>query len=117
LIGLASTIKDVFSDGLLGLAVLLVLASSVGVLVMRSVYQKLHFVAPAAIVAPVLVALAVLIQQGYSQNTTQTWLALLFVVISGPVLGHATARAARIRELGDWRPGRGGPVRQEQDAP
>ncbi len=105
---LAMTVKDVFSDILLGLAVVLVLGSSLGVLVMRDVYQKLHFVAPAGIVAPVLVALAVLIQQGYSQNTTQTWLALAFVVVSGPVLGHATMRAARIREQGDWRAGRGG---------
>lgn len=109
-------IKDIFSDILLGLAVAIVLASSVGVLVMRDVYQKLHFVAPAAIVAPVLVALAVLIQQGYSQNTTETWLALLFVVVGGPVLGHATARAARIREKGNWRPGRSGEAPSAEEA-
>lgn len=111
------TIKDVFSDVLLLLAVVLVLASSLGVLVMRDVYQKLHFVTPAGLVAPVLVALAVLVQQGYSENTVETWLALLFLVIAGPFLTHATIRAARIRETGDWRPGGDGGESTEETAP
>jgi len=102
------SVRDVLADVLLGLGVVLVLASSLGVLVMRDVYQKLHFVTPAGLVAPVLVALAVLVRQGYSENTVETWLALLFLVIAGPFLTHATARAARIRETGDWRAGRDG---------
>jgi multisubunit Na+/H+ antiporter MnhG subunit len=92
----------VLVDILLGLAVLVVLLSSVGILVMRDVYQKLHFVAPVSLVAPLLVAIAVLLQSGWSIRSTQTWLALLLVVIAGPVLSHATIRAARIRETGDW---------------
>ena len=95
------------ADVLLGLAVALVLGSSVGVLVMRDVYQKIHFVTPAALVAPLAVGLAVLVQSGATIVTAQTWLTLLFVVIAGPVLAHATIRAARIREKGDWRSGGG----------
>ena len=35
------------------------------------------------------------------------------MVIAGPFLTHATIRAARVRETGDWRPGRhGGTARQ-----
>ena len=45
--------SDVVADVLLGLAVLAVASASVGVLVMRDAYQKLHFVTPAALVAPV----------------------------------------------------------------
>ena len=45
---LAVIAKDIVSDILLGLAVAVVLASSVGVLVMRDAYPKLHFVTPAA---------------------------------------------------------------------
>lgn len=93
----------VLADVLLGLAVAVVLSSSVGVLVMRDVYQKLHFVTPISLIAPALVAVAVLVQQGYSENTVETWLALLFLVVAGPLLTHATIRAARIRETGDWR--------------
>jgi multicomponent Na+:H+ antiporter subunit G len=95
--------QHVVSDVLLGMAVVVVFGSSLGVLMMRDVYQKLHFVTPAALVAPVLVALAVLVVQGYSENTTETWLALVLVVMAGPFVTHATARAARIRDEGDWR--------------
>ena len=103
-------------DVLLGLAVLIVLASSVGILVMRDVYQKLHYVTPAALVAPVLVGLAVLIQSGWSARSAQTWLAVLFMVMAGPFLTHATIRAARVRATGDWRTGAvtGGQPRREQ---
>ena len=53
---------------------------------MRDVYQKLHFVTPAALVAPALVALAVLVQAGLSETTGETLLALLFMMIAGPFL-------------------------------
>ncbi|MHB1987228.1 MAG: cation:proton antiporter [Acidimicrobiales bacterium] len=100
---MAVTAQTVASDVLLGLAVLIVIASSLGVLLMRDVYQKLHFVTPISLVAPILVALAVTVTEGYHENTGQTWLALIFVVIASPFLSHATIRAARIRERGDWR--------------
>ena len=98
-----TVVQEVVVDVLLALAVLLVLVSSLGVLVMRDVFEKVHYVTPAALVAPILVALAVTVGQGWSLNTTETWLAVAFMAVSGPVLAHATARAARIREQGDWR--------------
>ena len=61
-------IREVFADVLLGLAVVVVLACSAGVLVMRGAYEKLHFVTPAALVAPVLVTLAVLVHAGFSAD-------------------------------------------------
>jgi multisubunit Na+/H+ antiporter MnhG subunit len=102
------TVRHVFSDIFLGLAVVVVLISAVGVLVMRDGYQKLHYVSPAALVAPVLVSIAVWVYAGFSATTTETLLALLFMVISGPLISHATVRAIRIRETGDWRPWRRG---------
>ena len=97
------TVQDIFSDILLGLAVLIVAGASLGVLLMRDAYQKLHFVTPAALVAPLLVALAILAQVGVYENTGETFLALLFMMIAGPFLSHATMRAIRVREKGDWR--------------
>ena len=97
-------IREILTDTLLGLAAAIVLASSAGVLVMRGVYDKLHFVTPAALVAPVLVTMAVLVHAGFSATTTEVLVALLFMVIAGPFLTHATIRAARVREQGDWRP-------------
>ena len=99
------TAQAIVADVLLGLAVVLVLASSVGILAMRDTYQKLHFLTPLALIAPLVVGLAVLVRSGWSENSSETWLALLFVVIGSPFLTHATIRAARIREKGDWRPG------------
>ncbi|HUL27626.1 MAG TPA: monovalent cation/H(+) antiporter subunit G [Streptosporangiaceae bacterium] len=107
-----------FAGVFLGLAAAVVLASAAGVLVMRGVHRKLHFVTPAALVAPVLVALAVFIRQGLDENTGESVLAVLFVVIAGPFLSHATIRAARIRDEGDWRGSRPGraPSRGSREA-
>lgn len=108
---------------LLGLAVLIVLVSSVGILIMRDTYQKLHYVTPVAVVAPVVVAVAILVQSGFTENSVMTWLALAFMLGGGPFLTHATIRAARIRAEGDWRgrraaAGRGGagPTRESAAA-
>jgi multisubunit Na+/H+ antiporter MnhG subunit len=102
------TARTITADVLLAVAVLVVLAASVGLLVMRGVYDKIHFLTPVALVAPFLVALAIGVQMGLRENTSDSWLALAFLVIAGPFLTHATLRAARIREKGDWRPGGAG---------
>lgn len=107
-------IKDVFSDILLGLAVLIVVASAIGVLAMRDAYQKLHFVTPAALVAPALVALALMVQHGVYEMTGEAFLALFFMIIAGPFVSHATMRAIRVREKGDWRPQRAGQAPAEE---
>jgi multicomponent Na+:H+ antiporter subunit G len=91
-------IQEVAADVVLGLAVAIVLASSAGVLVMRGAYRKLHFVTPAALVAPVLVVLAVFIRSGLSENTGESLVALVFLLIAGPYLTHATVRAIRVHE-------------------
>jgi multisubunit Na+/H+ antiporter MnhG subunit len=96
--------RDVLADVALGIAVLIVLASSIGILLMRDPYQKVHYVTPAALVAPLFVGLAILAQSGLTDNTAEMCLALIFLGIAGPFLGHATMRAIRIRETGDWRP-------------
>jgi multicomponent Na+:H+ antiporter subunit G len=106
--------REIFSGIFLGLATAIVLVSSLGVLVMRNPYEKLHFVTPVALVAPVLVTLAVLVRAGFSATTTEAALALLFMVIAGPFLTHATIRAARIREAGDWHITGGGADRGEE---
>ena len=107
-------VREVLCDVLLGLAVVTVAGAALGLLLMRDAYQKLHFVTPVALVAPVLVTLAVLVRMGLTENTGETCLALLFLVIAGPYLSHATMRALRVREKGDWRPGRNGKASAEE---
>ncbi|HTZ25630.1 MAG TPA: monovalent cation/H(+) antiporter subunit G [Streptosporangiaceae bacterium] len=96
--------RDIVADVALGIAVAIVLASSVGVLVMRDPGQKVHYVTPAALVAPLFVGLAILAQSGLTDNTAEMCLALIFLGVAGPFLSHATMRAIRIRETGGWRP-------------
>jgi multisubunit Na+/H+ antiporter MnhG subunit len=105
--------REVAVDALLGLAVVLALASSLGVLVMRDAAQKLHYVAPLSAVVPVLTGLAVLVHAGWTAVSAQTWLAVLFLVLASPIVSHATVRSARIRTDGDWRGG--GPSGEHSD--
>jgi multisubunit Na+/H+ antiporter MnhG subunit len=95
--------RAVAADVLLGLAVLVTAVSCIGVLIMRDVFQKIHYVTPVSVVAPVLVALAVLVRSGWSNRSAVAWLTVFFLVLASPVLSHATMRAARIRSQGDWR--------------
>lgn len=95
--------QAILADVLLGVAVLLVAACAIGVALARDASAKVHFAAPITMVAPVLVAAAVTLRSGWSEPTGQTWLAVAIVCIAGPVISHATVRAARVREHGDWR--------------
>jgi multisubunit Na+/H+ antiporter MnhG subunit len=88
-------IREVITDVLLGLATLTVVLSSIGIAVMPGAAAKLHYVTPAAVVAPVLVTLAVFVKEGLDSSTGMTVIALLFLVAVSPFLSHATIRAIR----------------------
>jgi multisubunit Na+/H+ antiporter MnhG subunit len=96
-------IREVITDVLLALAVLTVAASAVGVATVPDTYARLHYVTPAAVVAPVLVALAIFVTEGLDVNTGETVVALVLMIAAAPFLSHATIRAIRVREAGDWR--------------
>ena len=92
--------RETIAIVLLASAALIVVASSIGIFVMPDAYRKLHYVTPAALVAPVGVVAAIFIWMGLSENTGQAILALAFMAIAGPFLSHATLRALRSREQG-----------------
>ena len=96
-------IRDVVVDGLLGLAVLTVAAAALGVAVMPDAYARLHYVTPAAIVAPVFSSRPSLTKIASVTNTGETIVALFFMIVAAPFLSHATIRAMRVRDSGDWR--------------
>jgi multisubunit Na+/H+ antiporter MnhG subunit len=95
--------REIVTDVLLVLTVLVVAASALGVAVMKNAADRLHFVTPAVVVAPVLLALAIGVREGLDENTGETLVALFFLVVAGPYLSHATIRAISISEHGDWR--------------
>jgi monovalent cation/proton antiporter MnhG/PhaG subunit len=94
--------KDVLIDVLLGLGVLTVLVSCVGVLAMPHVWDALHFLTPATSVAPLLLAGAVVAEEAMDHQGILAVLIAMFLLVFNPVLTHATARAARIRRHGQW---------------
>lgn len=93
--------RDLVEYVLLALGVGIQVLSAVGVLAMRSVYDRLHYVGSAS-VGGVLVCVAVTVRESFSLIGNKTLLIAFFLLVSGPALVHATARAARIRERGEW---------------
>ena len=88
---------------LVALGVGIQLASILGVLVARGVFNRLHFTGPAAMVAPAPIAAALVLANNLGQVGVKALLVALTLFVLNPVLVHATARAVRIREFGEWR--------------
>ena len=78
------------------------LASCVGVLVMRNAYDRLHYSAPATTIAPLAIAAAVVLEERLSAAGIKALLVALALLVTNPVLTHAIARAACIRQFGEW---------------
>lgn len=78
--------------GVLGFAL-----TSLGVLVCRDVFDQIHYLAPGSLVGSIAICAAVLLHGGFSQAGSKSILIALLLLLSNPVLSHATARAARIR--------------------
>jgi multisubunit Na+/H+ antiporter MnhG subunit len=93
--------REIITDVLLALAVATVAAAALGVAVMPGAAARLHYVTPAAVVAPVLVALAIFVTEGLDENTGETVLAALIMIATAPFLSHATIRAIRARDIAD----------------
>lgn len=95
------TVGDILVVVLLILGVGIELVCCLGVLVMRGVYDRLHYTGPASFGA-VLIAAAVVIREGVlSQIGAKAVLIAVVLLVVSPVLVHATARAARLRERGE----------------
>lgn len=89
---------------LLAFAVLLTAACCLGLLLMDSAIDRLHYLGPVTGLAVPAVVLAVLIQESpISASGAKAVLIALAMLVSAPVLNHAIARAHRIRMRGDWR--------------
>ena len=97
--------SDVIVWVLLTVGVAAQLVAVVGVLVAADVYDRLHFMGPAAIFGPACFALAIVIDEGpLSQAGIKSILVAVFLLGSSPVLVHATARAAYVRKRGKLGP-------------
>jgi monovalent cation/proton antiporter MnhG/PhaG subunit len=87
---------------LLALGVGSALLGALGILAARDAYDQLHFTGPATVIGPIAIAAAVLVEEPLSSAGIKAVLVAVIMVTTGPVLLHATARAARVRERGRW---------------
>jgi len=86
---------DVSVDVLLALGVTGELLCVVGVVVMRTVYARLHYTAAATTVPAWLVLAAVLVREHVSSAGLQAIAAVALLFLLNPLLVMATGRAAR----------------------
>lgn len=91
---------DLLVDSFLILGVACQLVCCLGVLVFGNVFDRLHFAGAGTTLGPLLVGGAVLVRQTTSAAGITTIVIMVLVVVLGPALTIATARAARRSEHG-----------------
>jgi multicomponent Na+:H+ antiporter subunit G len=96
------TVSDAAAYVLLALGVVTTLMSCVGVLVMPNVFDRLHFSAPATTLGAFAISLSIVVEEGWYAASVKAILVFVLLFVTNPVLTHATARAARIRQFGHW---------------
>jgi multisubunit Na+/H+ antiporter MnhG subunit len=73
-----------------------------GLCVLRDLYDRLHYVSLAGYGA-LLIGAAIVFKESFSLIGDKALLVGATLVLTGPVLVHATMRSMLIRERGDWR--------------
>jgi monovalent cation/proton antiporter MnhG/PhaG subunit len=91
---------DLLVDAFLVLGVACQLIACVGVVAFPGVFDRLHFVGAGTTLGPLLVGAAVLVRQTTSAAGISTIVVMAALVLLGPSLLIATARAARQIEFG-----------------
>jgi monovalent cation/proton antiporter MnhG/PhaG subunit len=94
------TAHDLAIDVLVGAGVAGELLCCVGLVVMRDVFDRLHYVMASTTVPPFLIAAAVVVEEDWTQPSINALLIAAVLFVANPVLVSATARTARMRRFG-----------------
>jgi monovalent cation/proton antiporter MnhG/PhaG subunit len=70
----------------------------------RDLFERLHYLSSVTTISTFALLMAILIKEGWGQATIKAILVFIVLLLVNAVLSHATARAARIHELGHWTP-------------
>jgi len=73
----------------------------IGLMGMRNAYDRLHYVGVAGFGA-LLVGVSIFVRESFALIGDKALVTGAALALTTPVLAHATARAARIRERGSW---------------
>jgi monovalent cation/proton antiporter MnhG/PhaG subunit len=98
------SVSHLIATILLILGAALEMFAVLGMLVMRDVYDRLHYVGLAGYGA-LCIGIAILVRESFSLIGDKALATGLLLALIGPVLVHTTARSLRTRETGDWREG------------
>ena len=102
---------------LVWLAVVISLLCCLGIVVMKDLFERLHYTAAVSTIASVALLAAAVIEQGWGQAAIKMSLIVVVLFLMNAVLTHATARAARVRELGRWQPEAGERIAGQEHIP
>lgn len=76
----------------------------IGLVAMRDLYDRMHYVGLAGY-GGLLIAVAIVVRESFSLIGNKSLATGAVLVLLGPILVHGTARSLRARERGDWRAG------------
>ena len=93
---------QIIIDVLLAIGVSNALLGSLGVLLMKDLYERLHYMAPQSTISIACFAAAIVIDKHFSAAGIKAVLTAIVIIVMNAVLTHATARAARVRQFGRW---------------
>src|SRR5205807_9287331 len=93
--------SDLLVDVFLILGISCQFVCCLGVLVFGNVFDRLHFAGAGTTLGPLLIGAAVLVRQTTSAAGITTMVIMVAVVVLGPALVIATARAARRLDYGE----------------
>ena len=89
------TPRDLIVDVLLAFGVGAELICCLGVLLMRSAFDRLHYSSAATTLGPLLIGAAILVRESVSAGGLETIVTVSFLFLLNPVVLIATARAAQ----------------------
>lgn len=96
------TAQRIAVDALLAFAVVVELLCCAGVLLMRTAFDRLHYLGPAILFGPFCFAIATMIAGGpLSQQGIKTFIVFIALLVTGPIQSYVTARLIRYRLAGD----------------
>jgi multicomponent Na+:H+ antiporter subunit G len=92
------TVREVAVDVLLGLGVGIEALCALGLLVFRSVFDRLHLLGPAGTLGALCITGAVALDTPLVDGGLKALLVAVILMATGPMLSHALGRAATLTE-------------------
>ena len=95
---------DIVVGVLLAITVVTTMISCWSLVLFKDVFQRMHYLSVVTTVSTLSLLIAVVVKEGWGQAAVKTILVFIVLLLINAVVTHATARAARVRQYGNWMP-------------